>query len=692
MEKKIIEEGEKLFLPINKNLDEQCYKLNNVTNWAESFYNLKSGVILRRYRQIMSKTEYNKFFEALNYEYGINNFPHDVNKAFKIYKTAAETSTDTLSMYRLYRIYKKDFKKFNLKKRNCVLEKFYIMKCYAYLTSREKKLFFLLGGRFDIIQELDLNVYSKETKDYFTWFEKYFEFLYQNYEIYNLNKDDILLIEAIMDYKAYWRKETCFTSNLSKLEQKDNPEAIYHLCIFNPEKTVTFYVQNWERLYKMNYYRAFESYADFLDYGEKSLNLVKTSLLKGYYYHIKKYKEIFIMINNFENIFKSPKLKTELMFIFGCLIDAIIADELDVLLEFILMRKISIKHFNCEIDFKKNFDFYTKELLNYLLKFMKGSNDSNKKMIIKYYINSDFYLEIYTKLSYVYYYGVSGILDRNYDEAINLGIYLLKNKDILYDERFIYTLIYMAKCKKRKFNQIKTKKGAIRKIYKKEEENFLKLEKKLIDMHYEVCNEEEIQSFPPSIFYKLSKFYRPSSTNHDAILEYVLLNRASNSPLLKLKKYSYDNFQEKYLIYKTKKLLKKIEKDEKFQKLYNAKGIINIEGYGEDGTICPICFDKKKEIICLPCKHFFCEACIKKLILKGTCPICRAHIRITFNIYTKEEKIIKKVESDSSSSEEDESNEEDIFSFESENDVEDSIDSNNNDNNEVINFTNLSLG
>ena len=180
MEKKIFEEGENLFLPINKNLDEQCYKLNNITNWAESFYNLKSGVILQRYRQIMSKTEYNKFFEALNYEYGINNFPHDANKAFKIYKTAAETSTDTLSMYRLYRIYKKDFKKFNLKKRNCVLEKFYIMKCYAYLTSREKKLFFLLGGRFDIIQELDLNVYSKETKDYFTWFEKYFEFLYQN--------------------------------------------------------------------------------------------------------------------------------------------------------------------------------------------------------------------------------------------------------------------------------------------------------------------------------------------------------------------------------------------------------------------------------------------------------------------------------------------------------------------------------
>ena len=61
-----------------------------------------------------------------------------VNKAFKIYKTAADKTHDTLSMYRLYRIYKKDFEKFNLKKRNLVLEKFYLMKCYSYLLPNEK--------------------------------------------------------------------------------------------------------------------------------------------------------------------------------------------------------------------------------------------------------------------------------------------------------------------------------------------------------------------------------------------------------------------------------------------------------------------------------------------------------------------------------------------------------------------------
>ena len=72
----------------------------------------------------MSKSENKNFFEALNYEYGINGYPLDTKKAYEIYKTSADTSTDTLSMFRLYRIYKKDFKKFNLQKRNFVFEKF----------------------------------------------------------------------------------------------------------------------------------------------------------------------------------------------------------------------------------------------------------------------------------------------------------------------------------------------------------------------------------------------------------------------------------------------------------------------------------------------------------------------------------------------------------------------------------------
>ena len=70
----------------------------------------------KRFLDFISKSEFKNFFEALNYEYGINNYPQDLQKAFDLYKTAADSTTDTLSMYRLYHIYKKDFKKFTIYK------------------------------------------------------------------------------------------------------------------------------------------------------------------------------------------------------------------------------------------------------------------------------------------------------------------------------------------------------------------------------------------------------------------------------------------------------------------------------------------------------------------------------------------------------------------------------------------------
>ena len=160
MNAKILQKGEKIFLHNDEKIDKKCYEINNIENWANCFYNLKSGKILERYKLIISRTENNKFFEALNYEYGINNFPLDTNKAFQIYKEASDTSNDTLSMFRLYRIYKKDYKKFNIRKRNFVLEKFYIMKCFVFLTEHEKK--HRLFERFNIFSEVDALLSNEE--------------------------------------------------------------------------------------------------------------------------------------------------------------------------------------------------------------------------------------------------------------------------------------------------------------------------------------------------------------------------------------------------------------------------------------------------------------------------------------------------------------------------------------------------
>ena len=94
-----------MFFPFDEKIDEKCYNINKIENWADIFYNLKTGIILEKYRELLSKSEYSKFFEGLNYEYGINNYQLDLQKAFDIYKNGADLTTDTLSMYRLYHIY-----------------------------------------------------------------------------------------------------------------------------------------------------------------------------------------------------------------------------------------------------------------------------------------------------------------------------------------------------------------------------------------------------------------------------------------------------------------------------------------------------------------------------------------------------------------------------------------------------------
>ena len=129
----------------------------------------------------------------------------------------------------------------------------------------------------------------------------------------------------------------------------------------------------------MNYYRSFSDYGKVLDYWRNSLIIVKKSILNGYYYHIKAFMEIFFMSNEFENIYKIPELKTEMMFIFTCLIDNIIADEIEIFMKFVFNRKIFVKHFNFGDEFKANLDFYTKEYVNYLLKLWKKQMKKIKK-------------------------------------------------------------------------------------------------------------------------------------------------------------------------------------------------------------------------------------------------------------------------------------------------------------------------
>ena len=623
----IMQEGENLFLPYDENIDKSCYKINSIENWAESFYNLKSGIILEKYKELMSKSEFSTFFEALNYEYGINNYPLDTQKAFEIYKKAANSSTDTLSMYRLYHIYKKDFKKFNIKERNHVLEKFYIFKCFTYLTSNEKNN--ELFQRFDISIEVR-TLLMDQNKIFYDWYIKFFKFLKNNFDVYKLNKDDVILIEAAI-YYWFERKDEEITNMMDnqiiELADKGNPEAMYILVTYYDEKDI--YKDYYKKLYDMNYYRSFGDYSYELPNEKETLNILKKSISHGYFTHILDYLRIFMMINEIDDIFKSPELKSEFIFILKGFIDNIIADNLEVLFDYIYIRKIAIKHYNFGEEFKKNLDPIFKEIMIYFNKFMGGKDEENKKKLES--ISIYYYSMLYSVIGYLYFYGMNGIAERNYNETLNKYNFILKNESCFTD-KFYLDYIYMIKIKQRKLNNSS----------KKDDNELIELEKKLLNLYYEDLTVENINRFPPGFFYYLSRLFRHNTINNeDMILEYVFLNRAVNAPIIKLKGVFYHMFEQKYLIYKAKKKIKEKNKDENFKKLKNAKGAINVEGYGEDGTICPICLENKKSIIALPCKHFFCETCMNRLLDTKNCPICRTQIKITFDINLKKENIIK---------------------------------------------------
>ena len=121
----LIKEGENIY-PILEDVEKKSFEINQINNWLDIFYNIKGEISKLKFNELISKSEYSKFFEGLNYEYGINNKNKDIQQAFNIFKEGADKDIDVMCMYKLYHIYKYEFTKFNLQKRNRVYEKYYL--------------------------------------------------------------------------------------------------------------------------------------------------------------------------------------------------------------------------------------------------------------------------------------------------------------------------------------------------------------------------------------------------------------------------------------------------------------------------------------------------------------------------------------------------------------------------------------
>ena len=153
------------------------------------------------------------------------------------------------------------------------------MKCYSYLLPKEKTGVEKLCMRFNVARELFYQIVD-ENKEVKKWYYTYLYFLDKNYEIFNLKLVDILLIESIVTGKLLKIDRDNYFEDLKQLAEKGYVEAIYNLATFDEEHEKSFYLEKYKKLYELNYYRSFNDYVKYLDFGKDALNIIKKIYLK----------------------------------------------------------------------------------------------------------------------------------------------------------------------------------------------------------------------------------------------------------------------------------------------------------------------------------------------------------------------------------------------------------------------------
>ena len=643
----IIKKGEAIY-PISEESDRKSLEINRINNWAEMFYSKKKEKTKQKFNELVSKSEYKKFFEGLNYEYGINNKPKDIKKAFDIYKEAADHSVDAMCMYKIYHIYKNEYNKFNLGKRNRVYEKYYLYKCFSNLNFQQLKRNLFLCNRFDIVLEVVIQFEQEEPtfeklKLFLIYLKKY------NKEL-NINLKDILVIESVFNFKFGNEIQNMKNAiqQLINLIPSENASTIKNALDLEIYYKVACYLQEVNELigaekyftYLINsqYYRAFPDFALFLyekkEETQKALVILRIAFDNGYNSANNIYYNIFLNSFDFSKINKDDEsIKSFIKTICDILLNNFVLDEVRSYYEYFLFRKILIKKFNFK-SFLDDYNDYTKEFTEFIINITSQeikndeinnfiqSEDNTKELIIEYFQRKEFYSELNFVCGVLYYYGVENILEKNYVKSLE-KIKISYNSSISEEyRRFCYSYIYKIRLK---LNE--------KKIINPKNKSFIvsnnKLNKTKIKL-YEMFKSslEDIVNLSSSVFYYLSRLYNKKIGNKgDDLLEYICLKRAcdcDNSNTIFGSVISY------YRRYKAINILDK-NKDNFIKLLKGIVAIKDSEGYGEDNSLCPICFVQKRNVICLPCKHLFCNNCIEKIMAKRKCPICRGAIIIACN-------------------------------------------------------------
>ena len=612
LEKEIYPDGQE-----SEKCDEEVNKLYKLEDWSQIFYYGKSEIIKQRFIKLVSKSEYSQFFEGLNYEYGINNKEKDIQKAFEIYKDAANNSTDILSMYKMYHIYKDEYEKFGFSKRNKILEKFYLFKSFSYLPKHSVDGYSQLMNRFNVAFEVKVNLFYEDKK--MEKFTKLIEHLKKYSDYYKINADDLLLIEPamILEFNNYNRKKA--VDLLQKLLLKDNLEAIYKLGVYIFSNDDHQSENLFELLRAKNYYKSFCDYAIFLYQkkkdSKKALEVLKTAIDNGILRANYLYYDIFLDSFDFSEKEKDEKFKEDLLFIFNLLINDIATDGIYSYFEYFYLRKLCIKHWNLKDFINSNFLPFTHDFGKILIENTSSSNskdelDQKSKLIKSIYQREDYFSEFHLSCGIIYYYGVDNLLDVDLKKSLIKFQISFDNSDSKSYKRFCYS--YISKIKQKLFEKDNNY------ISSTDNENS---KKKLFDLYNSSVQKSKLSYLSSSFFYYLARLYgRKWGNPGDDLYEYLYFKKSSKGNVMTPGTGTSISYYRRY---------KSFQRIEKNKEKYISK-LKEIKGYGED-AICCICYKNENDTIFLPCRHLFCKLCSEMIEKnKPECPLCRAFILTSF--------------------------------------------------------------
>ena len=651
----IIKEGESIY-PLLDDIEKKSFEINNVKNWVDVFYTIKQGKTKLKFNELISKSEYSKFFEGLNYEYGINDKNKDIQKAFEIYKSGAENDIDVMCMYKLYHIYKNEFEKFNLPKRNRIFEKFYLFKTFSFLNYSQLQRLSFLCNKFDIPLEVVFQFDQEDTN--FQKFNTFLAYLKKYHKELNINIKDVTIIESTFTFKFGNGQNTNVAikyllslipeEKANTISDKYDLEIYYKVaCYLYSQKEYVVAESYFKYLLKANYYKAFPDYAIYLyeqlGEGNKALILSQIALENGVYIGNNINYNIFFSLFNFEQFsFKEDqKLNSFLKRELDILVNNFILDDIYSYYEYFYFLKLlkKLKYDNLI----NEYSIYTEEFAKYIINITSNKEEEDneylvsdycKAKILEYFQRNEFYSELNLVSGFLLYYGIDKVIEKDYIKSLDKFKIAYKNTHNKSYKRFCYNYIYKVRKKLNEKEIINPKNKTL--LVSNNKLNKTKL--KLFKLHKSCIEEENISDLSSSFFYSISKlFSKKIGNNGDPLFEFICLERAIE--------WDIDNLIQGSILcyYKRHKAKKLLDNDTKYkQVLQGIKNIKDSEGYGEDNSLCPICFERKRNIICLPCKHLYCDNCINPIMDKRKCPICRGGIIMVYQVQiinkdTKEE-------------------------------------------------------